>query len=90
MLEGNITNGLVGIENMGLATKIMPIAVIIKKLWSFLYEKWQPFLKFKMAAMTMLKKMEPSFFGFAIPEMTNQFRQAYLKHPEIWTLDSGL
>ena len=43
MLEGNITNGLVGIENMGLATQIMPIAAIIEKLWSFSYEKWQPF-----------------------------------------------
>ena len=48
-------------------------------------------LKFKMATMTMLEKMEPSFFGFAIPEMTIKCNKINLGKPispnntRLWT-----
>ena len=52
-------------------------------------------LKFKMATMTMSEKMEPSFFLFAIPEMTTKCNKINLgkpisQNPKMWTLDLRL
>jgi hypothetical protein len=68
MLEGNITNGSDGIENMGLATKSMPIAAIIRKLWSFFYENGSHFEIQDGRQDDVDKKWNPAFSDSAYPK----------------------
>ena len=76
MVNGNVTNGLVGIENIGLATKIMSITAKIRKLQPIFYRNGGHFEIQDGGHVRCRKKWNPAFSDSAYPKPSENAKKS--------------